>query len=192
MPEPLAQILVIMLISISIIITTAALLAVVAAIVPVATVASSRRVVERPWLAPLLGLLVSLPWIVASFIIMQLSSGLAWVGLGVVIIWITMMLIGLVGPALALGSRWAGGPDNQKQSNVRNAWVGGLLLGTAAALPVIGWLLVLPTLGMVGIGSFILAMVPAKNRSVVAGPADSQRDDKNEAFQLCTFDSAAS
>ncbi len=62
-----------------------------------------------------------------------------------------LLSVGLAGVAQVIGERIFTGQDTWRQTAL-----GALILGTACALPFLGWFLLLPYVGFVGIGATIL------------------------------------
>jgi hypothetical protein len=129
-----------------------------AAVAPGLTERARVRFARRPWLPLLLGVGVSVPWVIASLVLLKLNAApakLAGAVLGCT--WILAGLVGGSGLAQHVG-RGAGGSPPTLMHTVR----GGLLISLTWVLPIVGWLGMLPLTLATGVGCLLLGLVPAR------------------------------
>lgn len=122
------------------------------------------RLAQRLWLPVVIGVLVSIPWMVLSIGLIQAGQAappLGGIGAIIGLLWLSMGLIG--GGALAehIG-RSATGADDPWRATVR----GGAAVVLTWMLPVIGWFFLLPLTLAVGVGCFIVGLFPMRERAV--------------------------
>jgi hypothetical protein len=157
-----ANVWIVLLIHVGVILVAAAYYTVGAAMMPRVTARSRERFARRPWLAMLVGVGVSLPWVGVALMLLSLQRPAAGLAGGVLAgLWILAGLTGGAGLAQHVGS--AGGSA---------AWTttarGGLLLALTWILPLIGWLFMLPLTIATGVGCFLMGLAPQRAPEVVA------------------------
>jgi len=125
-----------------------------AALAPGLTGRARALFARRPWMPVLIGLALSLPWVVASIVLLQQPAGAAkFTGAALGCLWVLSGLIGGAGIAQHIGRTEAGGTALWLQT-VR----GGLFISLTWILPLVGWLLVLPLTLAAGVGCLVLGM----------------------------------
>jgi hypothetical protein len=154
-----------LLVHLGVIVVVSAYYAASAAMAPRLTERARARFAQRPWLPALVGIGVSLPWVVASLVLMSLPMGGAkFAGATLGLLWI---LCGLVGGA-AIAQHVGHGTATSE------AWVrsvrGGLFITLTWVLPLVGWLIMIPLTLASGIGCLIVGLVPARQPSLAAQP----------------------
>lgn len=154
----------ILLVHLGVLLVAAAYYTVMAAMLPGITAQGRERFSQRPWLAVVVGVVVSAPWVGASLVLLNLPHPLLKLTGGVFAgLWILCGLAGGASLAQHVGSM---------SSSERPTWAhtarGGLFLALTWALPIIGWLFVLPMTIATGVGCFLTGLVPAA-RSSTAG-----------------------
>lgn len=152
-----------LLIHLGVILVVSAYYAASAAMAPRLTERAWLRFARRPWLPALIGIGVSLPWVVASLILMNLPMGGAkFAGATLGLLWI---LCGLVGGA-AIAQHVGQG------SGTSEAWVrsvrGGLFITLTWVLPLVGWLIMIPLTLASGVGCLIVGLFPVRPQSLPA------------------------
>ncbi len=133
-----------------------------AAVAPTLTSRARHRFAQRPWLPAIIGLGISVPWIVAVLVLLNLPSGaLKFTGAAMGCIWLLGGLIGGAGIAQHIGR----GRDGTAE------WIqtvrGGLLITLTWILPLVGWLGILPLTLATGIGCLVLGLFPVKTQPEV-------------------------
>jgi len=128
-----------------------------AAVAPGLTERSRARFARRPWLPMLLGLVISVPWVVLALILLNAGIGGArFAGAVLGCLWLLCSLLGGAGMAQHVGR----GDDRSPTwiSSVR----GGLFITLTWVLPLVGWLGMLPLTLATGLGCLILGLFPAR------------------------------
>jgi hypothetical protein len=123
------------------------------------------RFARRPWLPTIIGVAISVPWVIASLVLLNLPMGGAkFAGATIGLLWILLALIGGAAIAQHVG---------RSRSSAGDSWVhavrGGLLITLTWVLPLVGWLIVLPLTLATGIGCLLLGLLPM--REVAALPS---------------------
>lgn len=137
-----------------------------AAVAPTLTARGRRQFARRPWLPLLLGLFVSVPWVVAAIALLNAPVGAAkFAGAVIGCLWLLCALLGGAGVAQHVGRGVSDDPSGW-QNSVR----GGLFISLTWILPLVGWLGMLPLSLAAGLGCLILGFVPIK-AAPVAVPA---------------------
>lgn len=135
-----------------------------AALAPALTDRARRHFARRPWLPILIGLAISLPWVLAAIVLLQQTPA-AVKFLGAVLggLWVLLGLIGGAGIAKHVGGN--GAPD-------RDSWVqtfrGGLIISLTWVLPIVGWLGMLPMTLAAGIGCLAMGVFSGREKSTDA------------------------
>jgi hypothetical protein len=133
-----------------------------ALLAPGLTARSQARFAARPWLPMLVGVAVSVPWVVASLILLNLdAAAFKFVGAAGAVLWVLLGLMGGAGIAQHLG---------RGQEGWLPAFRGGLLLSLTWALPLVGWLVVLPLSMATGLGCLVIGCVPARKPTPPVAP----------------------
>ncbi len=133
-----------------------------AALAPALTRRGRLRFARRPWLAVLVGLMISVPWVVASLVLLSqdLSGQLKFAGAVLGCLWVLVGLVGGAGIAQHVG----------QSSTDSTSWVGtvrgGLFISLTWVLPLVGWLGMLPLTLAAGIGCFVLGLFPMRRELV--------------------------
>lgn len=135
-----------------------------AALAPELTNRARRQFAARPWLPIIIGLAISVPWMLTAIVLLQQSPAAAkFVGAVLGCLWILSGLIGGAGIA-----QHVGGGDNESN---RVSWVqtfrGGLLISLTWVLPLVGWLVMLPLTMSAGIGCLVLGSFFGRSKKVV-------------------------
>lgn len=153
-----------LLIHVGVILVVTAYYAVGAVLAPGLTERARIRFAGRPWLAVLIGLAVSVPWVLAA--IGLLNAPLApvkFVGAVVGCLWVLFGLLGGAGIAQHVGRTHADASPDWAQT-VR----GGMFISLTWLLPLVGWLGMLPLTMAAGIGCFVLGLFPIREPTVPA------------------------
>lgn len=145
-------------IHIGVILVVAAYYTLGASLAPRLTDRARTRFASRPWLPVLLGVLVSVPWVALAIVLLNASSGpLRFLGASLAALWVLMGLLGGAGIAQHIGRvegeavKWT------------HAFRGGLLMVLTWALPIVGWLIMLPLSLAAGIGCLLMGLVPVRS-----------------------------
>jgi hypothetical protein len=138
-----------------------------AAVAPGLTERARVRFARRPWLPMLVGLVLSVPWVVVALVLLNADVGAAkFAGTVLGCLWILCSLLGGAGMAQHVGR----GDDHSP------AWIssvrGGLFITLTWILPIVGWLGMLPLTLATGLGCLVLGLFPA--RRTVPAPAPEQ------------------
>lgn len=150
-----------------------------AALAPRITQRARIRFGQRPWLPLLIGVGVSLPWVIVAILALQQPvAGVKFVGAVALSIWILLGLIGGAGIAQHIGRAPQSG-DGSAASTWTDCIRGGLFITLTWVLPLVGWFAMLPLTLATGIGCLILGLFPMRNepqrphapeRAMVAAP----------------------
>lgn len=129
-----------------------------AALIPRITQRARIRFGRRPWLPMLIGVAISLPWVVASLVLLNLdAAAIKFAGAAIGCLWILLGLIGGAGIAQHVGSGGTAGAGPV-------TWVqtvrGALFISLTWVLPLVGWLVMLPLTLAAGIGCLVMGLVP--------------------------------
>ncbi|MBT8486633.1 MAG: hypothetical protein HKO59_14830 [Phycisphaerales bacterium] len=154
-------------IHIGVILVITAYYAVGSLLAPALTERARTRFAARPWLPVLVGLGVSVPWVLAAIVLLNLPAAPAkFAGAVLGCGWVLCGLIG--GAAIAQQVGRGGGPAPLP-------WVaavrGGLLITLTWVLPLVGWLGMLPLSLATGVGCLILGIAPMRSNRATAVPA---------------------
>ena len=158
MMTPTAQIWMFFFIHIGVIIVVSAYYTLSAAIAPQMTLRARVRFMRHPWLPALIGLGLSIPWVVASIVLLRVNLGpIKFAGAVLGSLWILSGLVGGAGIAQRVG---------MASSNEPVSWIhsvrGGLFITLTWILPFIGWLIMLPLTLATGLGCLILGLFPLR------------------------------
>ena len=157
-------------IHIGVILVVCAYYALSAAIAPNITYRARVRFARRPWLPALIGLGLSVPWVLASIVLMQLPFGpVKFLGAVIGSLWILCGLVGGAGIAQQVG-RGTFDPNAGESSWVHSVR-GGLFITLTWILPLIGWLGMLPLTLATGIGCLLLGFIPLRQPVAAASAA---------------------
>jgi hypothetical protein len=126
-----------------------------AALLPGITTRAAARFAARPWFVTIIGVAISIPWVVGSIVIAQFSGPPQLIGAMLLGAWIIAGLVGGAGIARYVGTQGSdrGRDDDRWQTVAR----GGFLIALTWALPFIGWLVVLPLSLAAGVGCLALS-----------------------------------
>jgi hypothetical protein len=145
-------------IHIGVILVVSAYYALSAAIAPGLTNRARVRFARSPWLPAVIGIGLSVPWVVVSLVLLQAPSGpIKFAGAVIGSAWILCGLVGGAGIAQQVGLGSAGG-----QASWVHSIRGGLFITLTWVLPFIGWLVMLPLTLATGIGCLILGFIPIR------------------------------
>lgn len=137
-----------------------------AAVAPRLTERARDRFARRPWLPVVVGLGISIPWVVLSLVLLNTPVKLVGaIGLG---LWVLCGLVGGAGIAQHVGVASSG-----EDVTWRHTLRGGLFIGLTWALPLVGWLFMLPMTLAAGIGSLSMGFV--RRRAVAAAPPSAMQ-----------------
>lgn len=150
-------------IHLGVILVVSAYYATSAALAPRLTERARIRFAQRPWLPALIGLAISLPWVVGALAMMNLPfGGVKFAGATLGSLWVLCGLIGGAGMAQHIGHGAA--PADSWLRGVR----GGLLITLTWVLPLVGWLIMLPLTLATGLGCLILSLFPLRLQPLAA------------------------
>ncbi len=149
-------------IHIGVILVVTAYFTVGAAVAPTLTSRARHRFAQRPWLPAIIGLVISVPWIVAVLVLLNQASGaLKFIGAAMGCLWLLAGLFGGAGIAQHIGR----GSDDTPE------WIqtvrGGLFISLTWILPLVGWLGILPLTLATGIGCLVLGLFPVRAKREV-------------------------
>lgn len=142
-----------------------------AALAPGLTERARRQFARRPWLPILVGLAISVPWVIAALVLINLApAGAKFAGAVLGCLWVLSGLIGGAGIAQHIG----GGGSSDQESWVRT-FRGGLFISLTWVLPLVGWLGMLPMTLAAGIGCLVLGVFFGHEKKVLASapPVDA-------------------
>ncbi len=139
-----------------------------AALAPGLTARARKQFARRPWLPIVVGLVISVPWVVVAIVLLnQPAAGAKFVGAVLGCLWVLASLIGGAGIAQHIG----GSRDSQGSVSWIQTFRGGLLISLTWVLPLVGWLGMLPLTMSAGIGCLVLGLfVGRKDQTLVATP----------------------
>ena len=157
----------ILLVHVGVLLVAAAYYTVSAAMLPGLTLRARERFAACPWLAVLVGVVLSAPWVTGVLVLLNLPhpalklAGAVFGGL-----W---LLCGLAGGASLAQHVGAGGRTDA------GSWThtarDGLFLALTWAFPFVGWLFMLPLTIMTGVGCFIVGAFPNRRIASVEATA---------------------
>lgn len=136
-----------------------------AALAPALTSRARQLFAAQPWRPIVVGFVISAPWmLIAITLFRQTPAAAKFVGAVLGCLWILLGLIGGAGVA-----QHVGGGDNSSHGV---SWVqtfrGGLFISLTWALPLVGWLGMLPLTMSAGIGCLVLgSFFGRSNKTVV-------------------------
>jgi hypothetical protein len=143
-------------IHIGVILVVTAYFALSAALAPRMAERARIRFGRRPWLPVLVGLVVSVPWVVLALVLLNLDpAGLKFGGAVLGGLWVLGGLVGGAGIAQHVGG--SGGTPGWT-----GAVRGGILISLTWVLPLVGWLVMLPLTLAAGIGCLVLGVLPVR------------------------------
>lgn len=120
-----------------------------AAMLPNITQRGAVRLAQRPKATILLGAVISVPWVVVSIVLLQAGGAIASIG---ALLGLTWILLGLMGGAAVARHIGQAGDDWRRIAR------GGTLVALTWALPLIGWLFMLPLTLSTGVGCLVVGM----------------------------------
>ena len=157
---------------IGVILVVTAYYAMAAAVAPRLTERGRSRFARRPWLPVLLGLVISLPWVLFAIALLSAAAApVKFAGAALGCLWILCGLMGGAGIAQHVGRGGADGPCSWVQT-VR----GGLFISLTWILPLVGWMIMLPMTLAAGTGCLAMGFVPLRgsDRGQASGVRDQQ------------------
>lgn len=132
-----------------------------AAIAPGITERGRVRFARRPWLPALAGIALSLPWVVAALVLLNVPAGpVKFAGAVLGCAWILCCLIGGSSLAQHVGSMSGREQDMTWIRSVR----GGLFITLTWVLPIVGWLGMLPLTLATGLGCLLVGLFPLRSQ----------------------------
>ena len=138
-----------------------------AALAPRLTERARGRFARRPWLPIVIGVGISIPWVLLSLVLLNTPVKLAGaIGLG---LWVLLGLVGGAGIAQHVGVA-----STDEDATWRHTLRGGLFIGMTWALPIVGWLFMLPVTLAAGVGCLLMGAVPARRAVAATPPAVAQ------------------
>lgn len=161
---PSAQVWLIFFVHIGVILVATAYYAFSAALAPRITHRARLRFAQHPWLPVLIGLAISVPWVIIGLVLLANPIGpVKFAGAVLTSMWILFGLIGGAGIAQHIGRAI------QRDALAPSTWTesirGGLLLTLTWVLPLVGWFAMLPLTLATGIGCLVLGLFPLRNES---------------------------
>ena len=137
-----------------------------AALAPDLTGRARDRFARRPWLPMVLGLVISVPWVIATLVMLNLdSAAIKFVGAVAGCLWV---LCGLIGGAAIAQHVGRGRADDV------TSWVqtvrGGFFITLTWILPLVGWLGMLPLTLATGVGCLAMGILPARPAAPTMAP----------------------
>ena len=137
-----------------------------AALAPRLTERSRIRFARRPWLPAIIGLVLSVPWVIAAVAMLNVDAGaVKFAGAVLGGLWVLLGLIGGAGIAQHVGR----GADDEPVSWVQTVR-GGLLISLTWILPLVGWMVMLPLTLAAGVGCLVIGLVPMRTGDAAASP----------------------
>ena len=122
------------------------------------------RFARRPWLPILIGVGISIPWVVLALVALNLPNGaVKFAGAALGSLWILCGLLGGASIAQHIG-RVEGQSPSWSQT-----FRGGLFIVLTWILPIVGWLVMLPMTLCAGVGCLLLGMLPMKDQPAPIG-----------------------
>ncbi len=122
------------------------------ALLPRAAERGRERLAQRPLRTLLVGLGLSVPWMLVAILLIASGKGsiVGLVGAGLAIAWVLVALLGLASVALHVGSRGEVGPARWT-TTVRGA----AIVSLTWMLPIVGWFVALPLSLACGLGCLV-------------------------------------
>jgi hypothetical protein len=136
-----------------------------AALLPGVTGRAAHRFAGSPGRVLLVGVACSVPWVAVSVLLLSRGGPLGLVGGTIGAAWLLTGLLGGAGIAEHVGRRGEAG------ATWRSTARGGLVIALTWALPIIGWLIVLPASIAAGVGCALLARRPVRQPTPPPAPA---------------------
>lgn len=132
-----------------------------AALTPVLTSRARRLFADRPWLPIVVGLVISVPWVLISIVLLQqASAAVKFFGVVMGCFWILSGLIGGAGIAQHVG----GGDLTSDRASWVQTFRGGLFISLTWVLPLVGWMGMLPLTMSAGIGCLVLGLYSGRQK----------------------------
>lgn len=126
-----------------------------AALLPGLTARAAERFATSPVRILLVGLAVSIPWVIVALILLSRGGPIGLLGGIMASTWLLAGLLGGAGIAEHVGR--AGESAHSWRTTAR----GGLIIALTWALPIVGWIIVLPATIAAGVGCVLLGGRPA-------------------------------
>lgn len=180
----LQQVYAVLFLHLGVILVMTAYFVVARMIFPTIVTRGQQRFARRAWLPAIIGIGLSIPWVVISLILMQqgqVAPPLPVIGILIGSAW---LLVGFVGTASLAGYIGRGADDDV--SPWKATMRGGAALTLTWALPFIGWFFILPLTLSIGVGCAVLGLFPMREVSTraAARPRLQQQDDERLERQL--------
>lgn len=121
-----------------------------AAMLPGLARSSAERIARQPLRTAMIGLAISVPWMVAAIALMAVGGPIGLIGVIMALTWVLVGLVGGAGIAEHVG-RFGG-----DVTGWRCVARGGLFVALTWVLPLIGWFVVLPVTLAAGVGCVVL------------------------------------
>lgn len=163
MLTPTAQVWFFFFLHIGVILVASAYFTLSAALAPQLTRRARMRFAQRPWLPAIIGIALSVPWVIASILLLRMGFAPAkFAGVLLGCLWILLGLIGGAGIAQQIGR---GAASDTGEACWIHSVRGGLFITLTWVLPFIGWLGMLPLTLATGIGCLVVGIFPMAQRS---------------------------
>lgn len=127
---------------------------------PTIVTRGQERFARRPWLAALVGLGISIPWLISALIIIQVGQAvppLPAIGVMIAMAWFLLAFLGTSSLACHIG-RTTGDEQSPWKTTIR----GGIVLTLTWAFPLLGWIVLLPISLATGVGCAVLGCFPTR------------------------------
>ncbi len=153
-------------IHLGVILVAASYFTVGAAVLPNMTERARNRFARAAWLPAVLGIVVSIPWVGAGVVLLNLPNGaLKFAGATLLGFWFLFGLLGSAGLAQHIGR-----VGDAESATWKATFRGGVFLALTWALPVVGWIAMMPMTLAAGVGSLMLNAIPARSQPVAVVP----------------------
>lgn len=142
-----------------------------------------QRFARRAWLPAIIGIGLSIPWVLISVVLMQqgqVAPPLPVIGILFGGAW---LLVAFVGAASLAG--YIGRGSNDDVTPWKATMRGGVALTLTWALPFIGWMFILPLTLSIGVGCAVLGLFPLREASTraAARPRLQTQDQDDERLE---------
>ena len=139
-----------------------------AALAPALTSRARQQFADRPWLPIIIGIVISVPWVLVAIVLIQQPPAAAkFVGVVLGCLWVLSGLIGGAGIAQHVG----GGDIGAGHATWVQTFRGGLFICLTWVLPLVGWLVILPLTMSGGIGCLVLGIFfRRRNKKAIEPP----------------------
>ena len=135
-----------------------------AALAPALTERARTVFARRPWLPTVIGLGISIPWVLLAIVLVSQTPAFAkFIGVAMGGLWVLVGLIGGAGIAQHIGRSGASESVSWTQT-----FRGGLFITLTWVLPIVGWLIVLPMTLAAGIGCMVIGIFTGREKPAQA------------------------